>query len=181
MRIEGTKADRRRWEQRLGQFIAEGRIGPVQGLRNFREMFCAGEWLGEQLLAFGVPERQASDICFANGQRTATAPDPWEVARQTLSETKAGRAPVPGRKLSELLTAEMGVAALFQCFIEQGITPSQMEALLDKWREGTPPEEEASDDPHAHLLRGLRALGPMPDRVIDRCLVEYTRAWSKRP
>jgi hypothetical protein len=77
----------------------------------FKEVFCAGAWLEEELVAAGCPEDMVGDICFANGQRSAFRPDPWSIAEQSLERYRSGVVDQPGNELGAQLAEEVfGVA-----------------------------------------------------------------------
>lgn len=156
MRREGTSEDHARWQQHLAEYLASGEGGICAGLPLFPEQFLSGEWLGEQLLAMGMSDQQMEAICFANGQKVAFAPDPWEVTRQTLAEVKAGNAPVPGDSLSAALTEGQGLGELMLSFVERGVPPNQFRQVLAR----------SSDE--------------VPDVVMNRCIAEYERVWRER-
>lgn len=179
---ELTAEELRRWEARFQHYIREGKIDPSRCPPTMipRDIFFAGEWLGEQLIAHGFSEGDASDICFANGQMVAAGGEPWETAQRVLADAFAGNPPRPGPELAERLTRGRSIAALLNPAIERGVTPEEMERNIDCWRQRPRYPREEPQGRHAELFRALQNAGTFPEPVIQRFLAEYRRLWEEK-
>jgi hypothetical protein len=98
--------------QRLEEHYQEFMDDPPEGCvaipgERFKEMFMAGDWLGDRLHASGAEEQEIKDITFAFGQRCFGQPDVWETAKAALRRYWEGRADKPGMKLAEEICSEV--------------------------------------------------------------------------
>ena len=71
------------------------------------QLWDVGCWLKVKLMAIGCPERQAADICFAQGQQSVFR-DPLEVALQYANEYERTAAvqDKPGLELADRINGE---------------------------------------------------------------------------
>jgi hypothetical protein len=174
--------DLARWGRRFEEFRPH--FPPALArLPHFREQFLAGEWLGEQLLARKFTPEQASDICFAHGQRAAHSSDPWEIAEKTLDDAMRGQAPAPGPDLSGRLLAEAGLwdnpDGLLGFLLSHEHTPDEFDHMIDGFRQSPRYPPEQFDGQHAALFEALNAQ-KLPNIAVDRLLLLYTRRWNEQ-
>jgi hypothetical protein len=172
-----TEADLARYEVRYTQYATT--LPEYMRIEVFREMFFAGEWLGEQLAEGGVAPEIASSVCFAHGQHCAMGGDPWQHAGRLLADALAGRPEEPGFRLAQRLVEEAGLAddfdGLLTLLVERGESPEDVDRHLDCWREfphyPNEPRNEAPYPPPETVF---------PNVVVDRVLLIYRRRWKER-
>lgn len=86
-----TPADLARYADRYEQVKDRPQVEAARryfGEDQTRTFFAAGEWLGEQLRALGLPKAECSALCQDHGRRCADdgpASDPWAVAKEILA------------------------------------------------------------------------------------------------
>jgi hypothetical protein len=82
-------------------------ISGVHDTEAFKQVFMAGDWLGDRLHDSGAGDAEIKSYCEAFGQRCFGQPDPWEVAKASLRRFWEGKAEKPGAKLAEEICADV--------------------------------------------------------------------------
>lgn len=88
-----TAEDITRWDYRLDVLRRLGAprqlelIAMLDATENGLEFYYTGEWLGEQLKAFGFTQRERSAICYLHGQMVAAGTvSGWDAAIEVARE-----------------------------------------------------------------------------------------------
>lgn len=90
-----TEADIERWEEKLVLLARAGSpsqkrlVQVMMLLSGSRELFYAGEWLGEQLIAQGVPQSEARQICVQHARDVFDGAQAWPEAQRIASGASA--------------------------------------------------------------------------------------------
>lgn len=106
-----TEEDLARWRAQAERFGSPEtpmikKLFPAFQIGDYRERWCAGEWLHRQLDDLGCDSELASRICFAHGQMAFHVDDPWPSAEQAVANFRVGKWEVPGPKLAARLFEE---------------------------------------------------------------------------
>ncbi|MCK9459551.1 MAG: hypothetical protein M0R80_07925 [Proteobacteria bacterium] len=91
-----------KWEQDYNKWVKENGVGD-----DFvKEIFFAGNWLGEELESLGAASEMIEKLCFVHGQRSFLG-DPWGSAAKVIADYKNGQVEEPGEELAEKITMEL--------------------------------------------------------------------------
>lgn len=82
------------------------KLFPQYQQSDYRERWCAAEWLARELDELGCDPELSSRICFANGQISFHVEDPWPVAQRAVDNFRVGKWEVPGPELAQRLFEE---------------------------------------------------------------------------
>ena len=86
-----TEQDLERWDCSIARIKRTGTawetfmLMHALGVPGGREHFYAGEWLGEQLRARGLPVEKARPICQGMGRAVANGAQSWPEAQRIMS------------------------------------------------------------------------------------------------